>query len=140
MHNSIPGVFLDRPGAELELPLTRVEGQLAQLCAALRLNDPQALETAASELHRALAAAIDHFRHAARSGGVPAPLRQRLATATAQVAAHGTAAIAAYGVGVRLEFLMVPLAFGVGSSLTALVGQRVGAGAFRSGEGKRSAC
>ncbi|HEY6133103.1 MAG TPA: hypothetical protein VIW70_03910 [Rubrivivax sp.] len=83
MHNPVPGA-----GAELELPLTRVEGQLTQLCTALRLNDPQALEAAASELHRALAAAIDHFRHAARSGGVPAPLRQRLASATAQVAAQ----------------------------------------------------
>jgi putative MATE family efflux protein len=49
---------------------------------------------------------------------------------TAQVAAHGDAAIAAYGVGVRIEFLMVPLAFGIGSALTALVGRRVGAGGW----------
>jgi hypothetical protein len=61
---------------------------LMHLCAALRSNDAQALETAAGELHRALAAAIDHFRHAARSGGVPATMRQRLASATAQVAAQ----------------------------------------------------
>jgi hypothetical protein len=81
-------VFADAPDAALELPLARVEQQLAQLCAALRANDPQALEAAATELHRALAAAIDHFRQAARSGGVPAPLRQRLASATAQVAAQ----------------------------------------------------
>jgi hypothetical protein len=88
MHDPIPDFLAGRHGAELELPLSLVEGQLAQLGAALRLNDPQALESAASGLHRALAAAIDHFRHAARSGGVPAPLRQRLATATAQVAAQ----------------------------------------------------
>jgi hypothetical protein len=84
----IPSGFAAAPGAELELPLSRVEAQLMHLCAALRSNDAQALETAASELHRALAAAIDHFRHAARSGGVPAPMRQRLASATAQVAAQ----------------------------------------------------
>lgn len=49
---------------------------------------------------------------------------------TALVARHGDAAIAAYGVGVRLEFLMVPLAYGIGATLTAMVGHRVGAGAW----------
>jgi len=47
---------------------------------------------------------------------------------TAQIAPHGPAAVAAYGISARLEFLMVPLAFGVGSALTALVGRAVGAG------------
>lgn len=47
---------------------------------------------------------------------------------TARIAAHGAAAVAAYGVSARLEFLMVPLAFGVGSALTALVGRAVGGG------------
>jgi Na+-driven multidrug efflux pump len=47
---------------------------------------------------------------------------------TASIAVHGAAAVAAYGISARLEFLMVPLAFGVGSALTALVGRAVGAG------------
>jgi Na+-driven multidrug efflux pump len=47
---------------------------------------------------------------------------------TAQVAAYGTAAVAAYGISARLEFLIIPLVFGVGSALTALVGGAVGAG------------
>lgn len=47
---------------------------------------------------------------------------------TARIARHGAAAVAAYGISARLEFLMVPLAFGVGSALTALVGRAVGAG------------
>ena len=47
---------------------------------------------------------------------------------TARLAAHGKAAVAAYGISARLEFLMVPLAFGVGSALTALVGRAVGGG------------
>lgn len=47
---------------------------------------------------------------------------------TAQIAHHGTAAVAGYGISARLEFLMIPLAFGIGSALTALVGQAVGAG------------
>jgi Na+-driven multidrug efflux pump len=47
---------------------------------------------------------------------------------TARLAAHGSAAVAAYGVAARLEFTMIPLAFGVGSALTALVGRAVGQG------------
>jgi len=47
---------------------------------------------------------------------------------TAQIRRHGTAAVAAYGISARLEFLVVPLAFGIGSALTALVGRAVGAG------------
>ena len=47
---------------------------------------------------------------------------------TARIAHHGAAAVAAYGISARLEFLMIPLAFGVGSALTALVGHAVGAG------------
>lgn len=47
---------------------------------------------------------------------------------TAQIAQHGPAAVAGYGISARLEFLMIPLAFGIGSALTALVGQAVGAG------------
>lgn len=51
---------------------------------------------------------------------------------TGLVSRHGTAAIAAYGVGVRLEFLMIPLGFGIGVALTSLVGRRVGAGEWGS--------
>jgi Na+-driven multidrug efflux pump len=47
---------------------------------------------------------------------------------TAQIASHGPAAVAGYGISARLEFLMIPLAFGIGSALTTLVGQAVGAG------------
>jgi Na+-driven multidrug efflux pump len=47
---------------------------------------------------------------------------------TVQIAVHGTVAVAAYGIAARLEFLMIPLAFGVGAALTALVGHAAGAG------------
>ncbi len=47
---------------------------------------------------------------------------------TAQLAVRGPAVVAAYGVSARLEFLMIPLAFGIGSALTALVGRTAGAG------------
>ena len=47
---------------------------------------------------------------------------------TARIASHGAAAVAGYGISARLEFLMIPIAFGVGSALTSLVGRAVGAG------------
>jgi Na+-driven multidrug efflux pump len=47
---------------------------------------------------------------------------------TAQLAAQGPVAVAAYGISARLEFMIIPVAFGVGSALTALVGRAVGAG------------
>ena len=40
----------------------------------------------------------------------------------------GTFALAGYGVGARLEYLQIPLVFGFGSALVAMVGTNVGAG------------
>ncbi|ONG47574.1 multidrug transporter MatE [Pseudoroseomonas deserti] len=50
---------------------------------------------------------------------------------TLQLSAYGPVAVAAYGISARLEFLTVPLVFGVGSALTALVGRAAGAGDWR---------
>ena len=47
---------------------------------------------------------------------------------TALIAGFGPAAIAAWGIAARLEFLMVPLSFGIGATLTQQVGRRVGSG------------
>src|SRR5262249_56852849 len=40
---------------------------------------------------------------------------------TGLVGRFGVAALAGHGIGVRLEFMLVPLAFGIGSGLTTLV-------------------
>src|SRR5260221_8969185 len=50
-----------------------------------------------------------------------------LTTALVGVAA-GPGAIAGYGTGARLEYLLVPLVFGLGAPLVALVGTNIGAG------------
>jgi putative MATE family efflux protein len=47
---------------------------------------------------------------------------------TAFVGAFGPAAIAGYGTGARLEYLLVPLVFGLGAPLVAIVGTSIGAG------------
>jgi putative MATE family efflux protein len=44
------------------------------------------------------------------------------------IGGFGVAALAGYGIVARLEFLLVPMVFGIGAALTALVGVNVGAG------------
>jgi putative MATE family efflux protein len=52
-----------------------------------------------------------------------------IALTTALVAgAAGPDAVAGYGTGARLEYLLVPLVFGLGAPLVALVGTNIGAG------------
>lgn len=48
--------------------------------------------------------------------------------ATALVSGFGPAAIAGYGTGARLEYFLVPLVFGLGAPLVAMVGTNLGAG------------
>jgi Na+-driven multidrug efflux pump len=50
-----------------------------------------------------------------------------IAIATGLVGAFGPAAIAGYGTGSRLEYLLVPLVFGLGGPLVAMVGTNIGA-------------
>lgn len=85
-----PHGFQASPQASLELEATlaAVETQLTSLGDSLRANDMAAVDHHASELHRALARAVDHFTHAARSGPVPSPLRQRLMRASGLVASQ----------------------------------------------------
>jgi hypothetical protein len=73
----------------LESALGAVESRLTALGDALRARDLLAIDSHATELHRALAQAVDHFTRAARSGGgIPPVLRRRLASASGQVAAE----------------------------------------------------
>jgi hypothetical protein len=82
---SMPALLSDR---SLEDTLAAVESRLAALGDSLRARDAAAIDSHATELHRALARAVDHFTHAARSGPVPPVLRRRLASASGQVAAQ----------------------------------------------------
>ena len=56
---------------------------------------------------------------------------------TGFVGRHGTAALAGYGVGLRLELLQIPLVFAVGQALVVLVGANLGAG--QAGRARRIA-
>lgn len=76
------------PDADLEIALSAVETRLAALGNALCVRDSASIDLHATELHRALATAIDRFALAARRGSVPAALRNRLASTSGQVAAQ----------------------------------------------------
>src|SRR5579864_6844132 len=51
-----------------------------------------------------------------------------IAIATGLVGRFGPGAIAGYGTGSRLEYLLVPLVFGLGGPMVAMVGTNIGAG------------
>jgi putative MATE family efflux protein len=72
------------------------------------------------------------FRDILRVGAVAALITVQtnltIAIATGLVGAFGPAAIAGYGTGSRLEYLLIPLVFGLGGPLVAMVGTNIGAG------------
>jgi putative MATE family efflux protein len=72
------------------------------------------------------------FRDILRIGAVAALVTVQtnftIAFATALVGQFGPAAIAGYGTGARLEYLLIPLVFGLGGPLVAMVGTNIGAG------------
>ncbi len=74
--------------AGLEERLSAVESGLAALGNALRARDAAGIELHASELHKALASAVNHFFDAARNGPVSPLLRERLVQASGEVAAQ----------------------------------------------------
>src|SRR3954470_13943206 len=72
------------------------------------------------------------FREILRVGAVAALVTATtnltIMIGTALVGEFGPAAIAGYGTGARLEYLLVPLVFGLGGPLVAIVGTSIGAG------------
>ncbi len=74
------------------------------------------------------------FQDILRVGSVAALISAQtnltIAIATAFVGHFGAAAIAGYGTASRIEYLLVPLVFGLGGPLVAMVGTNIGAGRY----------
>jgi putative MATE family efflux protein len=72
------------------------------------------------------------FREILRVGAVAALItvgtNVTIAVATGLIGQFGPAAIAGYGTGSRVEYLLIPLVFGLGGPLVAIVGTNIGAG------------
>ncbi|MCW5632602.1 MAG: MATE family efflux transporter [Rubrivivax sp.] len=81
---------------------------------------------------RALAWQREMFRDILRVGALAclSPLQSVLTAVifTGLVARLGLAPLAGYGIGQRLEFLLVPIAFGIGVASVPMVGMAIGAG------------
>jgi Na+-driven multidrug efflux pump len=93
------------------------------------------LRSAKSVLHpspRGVRFQWQHFRDILRVGAaaslVSLSTNLVIMIGTALVGNFGTAAIAGYGTAARLEYLLVPLVFGLGAPLVAMVGTNIGAG------------
>jgi Na+-driven multidrug efflux pump len=83
------------------------------------------------------AALVDILKVGAASSVVSATTNVTIAAATSFAGAFGAATVAGYGTGARLEYLLVPLVFGLGAPLAAMVGTCIGAG--RSARALRAA-
>jgi hypothetical protein len=88
MNPPVPASPVSLPDTQLETVLSAVEIRLAALGDALRSRDSVGIDVHATELHRALAMAVEQFASAARKGSVPPALRNRLANTSGQVAAQ----------------------------------------------------
>lgn len=86
MISSAPEVRALQNVAMLEPSVALLEQRLSELAASITGRDANAIEAAAHALQRALASSIADFQRAARMGGVPPQLRQRLILAGGQVA------------------------------------------------------
>jgi putative MATE family efflux protein len=70
----------------------------------------------------------DILRVGAVAALVTATTNLTIAICTGLVGSFGSAAIAGYGTGSRLEYLLVPIVFGLGAPLVAMLGTSIGAG------------
>jgi Na+-driven multidrug efflux pump len=70
----------------------------------------------------------DILRVGAASSVVSLSTNISIATATGLAGLVSPAVVAGYGTGVRLEYLLVPLVFGLGTSVAAMVGTCIGGG------------
>ena len=120
----IPGLGV--PGAAVSLLVANGAAALALAAHLLRQGAPAALNRSPWRLHAALVR--DILRVGVPASMSPVVSNGSIAVATAFVGSFGTAALAGYGVAARLEYILVPIAFGFGTALTALVATNMGAG------------
>jgi putative MATE family efflux protein len=99
---------LRQPGSLVRLSLAGFRPRLRLFAEILRVGAPGALNTVFTNLTVVLL--------------------------TGLVGPFGLHALAGYGMGARLEYIQIPLVFGVGSALVAMVGTNVGAGRLARAE------
>jgi putative MATE family efflux protein len=76
----------------------------------------------------AMAPVRDILRVGLASAVVSTSTNVTIMVATGLAGIVGPVAVAGYGTGVRLEYLLIPLVFGIGAPMSAMVGTAIGAG------------
>lgn len=76
----------------------------------------------------------DIFRIGALAGISPFLTITSIMVINSLISRYGDAMVAGYGIGARLEFLLVPMVFGFGAAMNTMVGMNVGAGNIRRAE------
>ncbi len=97
-----------------------------------RSDSPVRLEISGLRLQGALFA--DIFRVGALAALSPIFVVLTIGMINGLISGFGVAALAGYGIVARLEFLLIPMVFGLGAAMTAMVGTNVGAGNFARAE------
>jgi putative MATE family efflux protein len=120
----IPGLGV--AGAAASLLVANGTAAAALCMHLLRPGAPAPLNGSRWRLHGALLR--DILRVGVPASMSPIVSNGSIAVATAFVGGYGTAALAGYGVAARLEYILVPIAFGFGTALTAIVATNMGAG------------
>jgi putative MATE family efflux protein len=120
----IPGLGVS--GAAASLLVANAAAAAALAMHLLRPGAAAALNGSRWRLHGALLR--DILRVGVPASMSPIVSNGSIAVATAFVGSYGTAALAGYGVAARLEYILVPIAFGFGTALTAIVATNMGAG------------
>ena len=97
-----------------------------------RGDTPIRLHVASCRLSRALFA--DILRVGALASLSPVFTVLTISMINGLISGFGVAALAGYGIVARLEFLIIPMVFGLGAAMTALVGTNMGAGQVERAE------
>jgi putative MATE family efflux protein len=111
-----------------------VSGLIAVVLLARLMAGKETLKLHPESFHLQTDLFRDIFRVALPASLSPIVTVLTIMSLTGIVARFGPAALAGYGIGSRLEFLLIPLVFGIGAAMTSIVGVNIGAGQWQRAE------
>lgn len=114
------------PGAAVSVVVAMA--LMASVLMARLTGSDQALQLRVSALRLQRELFADIFKVGALASLSPVLTVLSIAVVNILVSGFGAAALAGYGIAARLEFLLIPMVFGIGAAMTVIVGTNVGAG------------
>jgi putative MATE family efflux protein len=120
----VPGLGI--LGAAISVVSVAAVNSLISLCVLGWGNLPVNLTARARSFRKDLFA--DIFRVGALASVSPFMTVSSIMIVNGLISGFGAATVAGYGIGSRLEFLLIPMVFGFGAAMNTMVGMNVGAG------------